>query len=117
MFVFNGTTISSDSPLTLRTNLIKQYDKRLWQLMKELKTKNCSMILIKKQQKYSYYHQVKLKNMNISQVKKKLPSDQYRTIKQAKFTYSLLGKPFRKQARSIEERGGKQRKTMEQEER
>ena len=29
MFVFNGTTISSDNPLTLRTNLIKQYDKQL----------------------------------------------------------------------------------------
>ena len=55
--------------------------------------------------------------MNISQGKKKLPSNQSGTIKQAKFTYSLLGKPFRKQARSIEERGGKQRKTKEQEER
>ena len=87
MFVFNGTTISSDNPLTLRTNLIKQYDKQLWQLMKELKIKNCNMILIKKQQKYSHYHQVKFKNMNISQEKKKLPSDQSRTIKEAKFTY------------------------------
>ena len=29
MFVFNGTTISSDNPLTLRKNLIKQYDKQL----------------------------------------------------------------------------------------
>ena len=87
MFVFNGTAISSDSPLTLRTNLIKKYDKQLWQLMKELKIKNCNMILIKKQQKYSHYHQVKFKNMNISQEKKKLPSDQSRTIKEAKFTY------------------------------
>ena len=87
MFVFNGTAISSDSPLTLRTNLIKKYDKQLWQLMKELKIKNCNMILIKKQQKYSHYHQVKFKNMNISQEEKKLPSDQSRTIKEAKFTY------------------------------
>ena len=55
--------------------------------MKELKIKNCNMILIKKQQKYSHYHQVKFKNMNISQGKKKLPSDQSRTIKEAKFTY------------------------------
>ena len=117
MFVFNGTAISSDSPLTLRTNLIKKYDKQLWQLMKKLKIKNFNMILIKKQQKYSHYHQIKFKNMNISQGKKKLPSNQSGTIKQAKFTYSLLGKPFRKQARGIEERGGKQRKTKEQEER
>ena len=29
MFVFNGTTISSDNPLTLRKNLIKQYGKQL----------------------------------------------------------------------------------------
>ena len=39
MFVFNGITISSDNPLTLRTNLIQKYDQQLWQLMKELKTK------------------------------------------------------------------------------
>ena len=34
-----------------------------------------------------------------------LPSDQSRTIKQAKFTYSLLGKEFGKQVKTTEEQG------------
>ena len=37
-----------------------------------------------------------------------LPSDQSRTIEQAKFTYSPLGKTFEKQMKTIEERGKKQ---------
>ena len=37
-----------------------------------------------------------------------LPSDQSRTIEQAKFTYSPLGKTFEKQMKTIEEQGKKQ---------
>ena len=37
-----------------------------------------------------------------------LPSDQNRTIEQAKFTYSPLGKTFEKQMKTIEEQGKKQ---------
>ena len=34
-----------------------------------------------------------------------LPSDQSRIIEQAKFTYSLLGRTFEKQIKTIEEQG------------
>ena len=34
-----------------------------------------------------------------------LPPDQCRIIEQARFTYSLLGKAFEKQAKTIEEQG------------
>ena len=36
-----------------------------------------------------------------------LPSDQSRITEQAKFTYSYLGKAFKKQIKTIEERGKK----------
>ena len=36
-----------------------------------------------------------------------LPSDQKRIIEQAKITYSLLGKAFEKQTKTIEEQGKK----------
>ena len=44
-----------------------------------------------------------------------LPSDQdqSRIIKQAKFTYSPLGKSFEKQIKTIEDQGEKQTKTLE----
>ena len=37
-----------------------------------------------------------------------LPSDQQKIIEQAKFTYSLLGKAFEKQIKTIEDQGQKQ---------
>ena len=37
-----------------------------------------------------------------------LPSDQSRTIEQAKFTYSTLGKVFEKQIKTIEDQGEKE---------
>ena len=37
-----------------------------------------------------------------------LPSDQQQTIEQAKFTYSPLGKAFKKQIKTIKDQGEKQ---------
>ena len=37
-----------------------------------------------------------------------LPSNQQQIVKQARFTYSPLGKPFEKQITTIEDQGGKQ---------
>ena len=42
-----------------------------------------------------------------------LPFDQSRKIEQAKFTYSILGKAFKKQIKTIEYQGEKQIKTLE----
>ena len=42
-----------------------------------------------------------------------LLSNQRQIIEPAKFTYSLLGKPFQKQTNVIEEQGEKQIKTIE----
>ena len=46
--------------------------------------------------------------MSILPVKKKLPSNQKQIIEQFKFTYSLLGKAFEKQIKTIEDQGKKQ---------
>ena len=67
--IVNGTTFSSDNPLRFKKIIIKKHSKQSWQLMPKLKIKNCDIMLIKKQQKYPYYDQVKTKNMNTSQVK------------------------------------------------
>ena len=42
-----------------------------------------------------------------------LPSDQRRSIAQATFTYSPLGKAYEKQTKTIEEQGEKQIKALE----
>ena len=41
-----------------------------------------------------------------------LPSNQKQIIKQVKFTYSLLGKAFEKQTKTIEDQGEKQVKAI-----
>ena len=52
---------------------------------------------LQKLQKYQPYHQAKLTSMNQKQI-----------IKQAKFTYSPIGKAFEKHTKIIEEQGKKQ---------
>ena len=42
-----------------------------------------------------------------------LPSNQQQIIEQAKFTYSLLGKAFKKQIKTIEDQGEKQIKAIQ----
>ena len=42
-----------------------------------------------------------------------LPSNQQQIIEQAKFTYSLLGKAFEKQTKTIEDKGEKQIKAIQ----
>ena len=61
--------------------------------------KNCNMILTMKQQKYQYYHQVKLININILKVKKYCLLITEKKIEEAKFAYSPLGKAFKKQTK------------------
>ena len=70
------------------------------------------MTLKEKQQKYHHYLQVKLINMNILQMKKQYhliqARSKYNQLEQAKFTYSLLGKAFEKQIKTIKQQGKKQ---------
>ena len=70
--------------------------------MIRLEMKNCNTILTEKQQKYQHYHL------------KKLINNQRQIIKQANFSYFLLGKAFKKQIKTIEDRGEKQIKVLEE---
>ena len=72
------------------------------------------MILTEKQQNYLHYQQVLLISQKILQLKKTLPSDLNRMIKQAKFTYTPLGKPIEKQTKTTENQCEKQIKTIEE---
>ena len=69
------------------------------------------MILTEKQQKYQHDHLEKLINMNILQENKYCLQRQI--IEHAKFTYSPLGKAFKKQTKTIEGQGEKQIKALE----
>ena len=81
--------------------------------MIKLETKNYSMILLEKLQKYQPYHQAKLISLNILQVKKYCLLIKKKKIEQAKCTYPPLGKAFGKQAKTIEDQGEKQVDALE----
>ena len=68
--------------------------------MTRLEMEKYKMILTEKQQIYQQYHQVKPINMNTLQVKKYY-FNQGQVIKQAKSTYSPLGKALEKQTKQL----------------
>ena len=71
--------------------------------------KNYNRTLIERLQKYQLYHQViKIDKYEYLTGKEILPSNQQQIIEQAKFTYSLLGKAFEQQTKTIEDQGEKQ---------
>ena len=75
--------------------------------MIRLEMRNYDMILIEKRLKYQPYHPAKFINEYLTG-EDILPSDQQQIIEQARFTYSLLGKAFEKQVKTIEDQGEKQ---------
>ena len=81
--------------------------------MIRLEMKNYSIILIEKQPKYQFYHQVKSHKYEDLTGEDILPSNQQQIIEQAKFTYSPLGKAFEKQIKTIEDQGEKQIKAIQ----
>ena len=71
--------------------------------MIRLDMKNYNTILTENQLKHQPYHQAKL--ITGEEI---LPSNKQRIIERAKFTYSPLGKAFKKQIKTIEDQGQKQ---------
>ena len=71
------------------------------------------MILIEKQPKYQFYHQVRFIKYEYLTGQDMLPSNQQQIIEQAKFTNSSLGKAFKKQIKTIEDQGQKQIKAIQ----
>ena len=78
--------------------------------MIKLEMRNYNMILTEKQQKYQRKNKSgKIDKYEFLTGEEILPFDQSRIIEQAKFTYSLLGKAFEEQTKTIEEQGKKNR--------
>ena len=69
--------------------------------MIRLEIKNYDTILIEMQPKYQLCHQRNLISRNILQVKKYYHLIKKQMIEQAKFTYSSLGKAFKKQVNQL----------------
>ena len=78
--------------------------------MLRLEMKNYNKILIEKQLNYQLYHQVKFEYLTGEDI---LPSNQQQITEQAKFTYSTVGKAFKKQIKTIEDQGEKQIKAIQ----
>ena len=71
------------------------------------------MTLIERQQRYQLYHHAKTDKYEYLTGEEILPSNQQQIIEQAKFTYSPLGKAFEKQTKTIEDKGEKQIKAIQ----
>ena len=76
--------------------------------MLRLEMRNCNAILTDRQQQYQYYHQLKLTNMNVTGLEI-LSCNKSQIIEQVKFTYSPLGKAFKKQKQLKINKKNKQR--------
>ena len=104
-FLVNDTTLASDNPLRFRKLFLKynknhdndqiRDEKRQYNINR--KAAKISALSSGKIHKYEY-----LTGEDI------LPSNQQQIIEQARFTYSLLGKAFQKQLKTIEDQGQKQ---------
>ena len=70
--------------------------------MIRLEMENYNTIITEKQKKISVFSSGKIDKYEFLTGKEILPTDQRRVIEQAKFIYSLLGKPFEKQTKTIE---------------
>ena len=73
--------------------------------------KNCSTISIAK---YQHYHQAKIDKYEYLTGEELLPANPSQMIQQAKFMYSLRGKAFEKQIKTIENQREKQIKAIEE---
>ena len=79
----------------------------------KIKNENYSTILTEKQQKYHALSSGRADKYEYLTGEEILPSDQSRTIEQAKFRYSPLGKAFDKEIKTIEKQGKKQVEALE----
>ena len=70
--------------------------------MIRLEMENYNTIITEKQKKISVFSSGKIDKYEFLTGKEILPTDQRRVIEQAKFIYSLLGKPFEKRTKMIE---------------
>ena len=66
-----------------------------------------NMLLTDKQQKYISSKSSKIDEHGYFTGEEILPSEQRRMMEQGKFTYSPLGKAFKRQTRTIEDQGKK----------
>ena len=76
--------------------------------MSRLEIKNYNMILTEKLPNLSALSSNKSNKYKYLTGEEILPSNQKQMIEQAKFTYSPLGKAFKKQIKTIEDQGKKQ---------
>ena len=81
--------------------------------MIRLETKNSKYDINRESAKISVLSSHKIDKYEYLTGEEILPSDQNRKIGQAKFTYSTLGKAFKKQIEIIEKQGKKQAEALE----
>ena len=107
-FLVNDTTLSSDDPLWFRKNLNRIIYKKIMTLEDQIRDEKLKYDINREAAKISALSSGKTSKYEYLSGEGILPSNQQQIIKQAKFTYSPLGKAFEKQIKTIENQGKKQ---------
>ena len=112
-FLVIDTTLPSDDPLRFRKNLLEQYVIKIMTIEDRIKDDKLQYDINRDTAKISALSSGKIDEYEYLTGEEILPSNQQRIIEQAKFTYSPLGKAFKKQTKRIQDQGEKQTKAIQ----
>ena len=107
------TTLASDYSSRFRNNLLERMQELIMTIDDKIKDEKLQYDINREAVKISALTSGgKIDKYEYFTGEEILPSDQSRIIEQTKFTYSLLGKAFEKQIKTIEDQGIKQVKSL-----
>ena len=106
-FLVNDKTLSSDDPLRFRKNSFRIIYNKIMTLEDQIRDEKLQYNINREAAKISALSSGKAVKYEYLTGEEILPSNQQQIIEQAKFTYSLLGKAFKKQTKTIEDQGKK----------
>ena len=111
-FLVIDTTLPSDNPLRSRTDLLEQifkitYNKIMF-IEDQIRDEKLQYDINREAAKISALSSGKVDKYGYLTGEEILPSNRQQMIEQAKFTYSPLGKAFKKQTKTIKDQGEKQ---------
>ena len=109
-FLFNDTTLASDKPVRFRKLFLK-YNKN--HDNDQIRDEKLQYDSNREAAKISALSSGKIHKYEYLTEEDTLSSNQQQIIGQARFTYSPLGKAFEKQTKTIEDQGGKQMKSIQ----
>ena len=101
-FLVIAATLASDNPSRFRRNLLERISKLIMTIGGNIRDANLQYDINREAAKMSALSSGKINKYEYLTGDEILPSNERQIIKQAKFTYSLLGKALEKQRKTIE---------------